>query len=119
MKHCYGLSSRRWYDIYNLTTSTTAGSTKTRLPTWSTTPEFRGIGILWKCAKCFTTDGNSGPLTPVGNPKTDALRVAELLKTKTVENTGYAKRDAEVRTLMQPPEARRLIPPLFDFLGKF
>ena len=58
------------------------GAAKTRLDSRPATSEFRRIEDLWKCAKCFTTDGNSGPATPVNIPKTDGLRVAELLKTK-------------------------------------
>ena len=95
-------------------------ATKTRLATWSTTPEFRGIELLWQCAKCFKTDGNSDSSTPVNNPKTDALRVAELLRSKTIENTCYARRDTELRTLMQLPDNYNKLTPMAktDALGK-
>ena len=59
-----------------------AGATKPRVAFWSTTPEFYGIELLWRCAKCFTADGNSGPSLPVNNPTADAPCVVALLKTR-------------------------------------
>ena len=43
------------------------------------------------------------PSPPVGNPTTHDIRVAELIKNKTTESTGYEKRDSELRTLMKLP----------------
>ena len=76
-----------------------AGATKTRATNWTTSPEFCGVELLWRCANCFTSDANSFPSPTVGNPTTDAIRVVGLLKNKTVETTGYAKRDSALRTL--------------------
>ena len=78
-------------------------ATKPRVEAWASDPEFLGIDLLWQCAKCFTADGNSGPSTPDSNPTTDARKVVSMLKHKTIESTGYMKRDAELRTLMQLP----------------
>ena len=80
-----------------------AGATKPRVAFWSTTPEFYGIELLWRCAKCFTADGNSGPSLPANRPTADALCVSALLKNETIESIGYMKRDLELRILMQLP----------------
>ena len=71
---------------------------------WSGTPEFYGIGLLWRCARFLTADGNSGPSLPDNNPTIDALRAVDLLKNKTIEAAGYRKRDIELRTLMRHPD---------------
>ena len=81
------------------------GATKPRVASWSTSPEYYGIEQLWQRAWCFTADGNSAHSLPARNPIADALRAAELLKNnRTIESTGYTKRDSELRTLTQIPD---------------
>ena len=57
-----------------------AGATNPRMASWSTSPEYYGIELLWLCAWFFTADGSSGPSLPARNPINDALRSAELKK---------------------------------------
>ena len=80
-----------------------AQATKPRVEEWASDPEFHGIALLWKCAKCFADDGNSGPSTPDSNPTTEARKAVSMLKHKTIESTGFTKRDSELRTLVQLP----------------
>ena len=89
-----------------------AWATITRVATWSTTPGFCGVELLWQWAKCITPDGNSGPSPPDGNPTTDAIHAIELLKNKTIAPDGYEKRDSELRTLIQLPDNYTKLTPM-------
>ena len=89
-----------------------AGETKPMVAAWPATPEFYGIELLWKCARFFTADGNSGPSLPANNPTADALSLAELLKNKTIESTCYMKRDLELRTSLQLPDNFKKLTPM-------
>ena len=89
-----------------------AGATKPRVAAWSGSPEFHGIELLWQCDRCFTADGNSGPSLTVNNPTTDAHCVVDLLKNKTIESTGYMKRDTGLRATMQLPDNFNKLTPM-------
>ena len=81
-----------------------ATATKPRVEAWASDPEFYGISLLWQCAKCFTADGNSGPVTPGVDPTTEARKIVTMIKHKTIDSTGYKKRDTELRALLQLPD---------------
>ena len=70
---------------------------------WSGTPEARGIELLWKRARCFAADGDSGPSLPANNPTADALFAVELLRNRAADPAGYMIRDIELRTMMRLP----------------
>ena len=60
-----------------------AGATNPRMASWSTSPEYCGIELLWQCAWRFPAYGNSGHSLPAISPIDDALRATELQKIKT------------------------------------
>ena len=89
-----------------------AMAAKPRVEAWASDPEFYGISLLWQCAKCFAADGKSGPITPGSDPAVEGQRIVATIKRKTIDRTGYMKRDNGLRSLIQLPDTFDRLTPL-------